>query len=120
MSSSSPALTRLATYGTLAPGEVNSHVLAGLEGRWTKGVVRGWLRDAGWGARHGCPGIELDPHGDPVDVHVFQAEALVAHWDRLDAFEGPEYRRTEVCVTTGDGAVSAYIYALDPDGKRAE
>jgi gamma-glutamylcyclotransferase (GGCT)/AIG2-like uncharacterized protein YtfP len=38
---------RLATYGTLAPGRVNHHQLAGLDGHWRQGTVKGTLVDAG-------------------------------------------------------------------------
>jgi hypothetical protein len=41
---------RLTTYGSLAPGRPNHHQLDGLEGRWSRGHVRGTLVDAGWGA----------------------------------------------------------------------
>lgn len=39
--------TRLATYGTVAPGRANHHQLAGLAGRWLQGTVRGRLVAAG-------------------------------------------------------------------------
>ncbi|WP_253185804.1 gamma-glutamylcyclotransferase [Novosphingobium sp. NDB2Meth1] len=35
---------------------------------------------------------------------------MPAHWDRLDAFEGDEYRRGEVMVETAEGRVAAWIY----------
>ena len=49
----------LFVYGTLAPGQVNAHVLAPLSGAWTEAQVSGTLHDAGWGAAHGCPGARL-------------------------------------------------------------
>jgi len=106
------AETRLATYGTLAPGRANAHHLGDLRGTWTTGQVRGRLVQAGWGADLGFPGIILDEGADPVDVHLFHSDDLPEHWPRLDAFEGPGYRRTEVQVTTANGAVSAYIYQI--------
>ena len=56
------------------------------------------LRRSGWGAAHGFPGLEWDPAGDPVPVRVFASPELPAHWERLDAFEGPDYRRIVVPV----------------------
>ena len=41
--------TRLATYGTLAPGRDNNEQLADLKGFWQQGTVRGRLVEAGWG-----------------------------------------------------------------------
>ncbi|MEX0287183.1 MAG: gamma-glutamylcyclotransferase [Paracoccaceae bacterium] len=103
--------TRLATYGTLAPGQVNAHVLAPLNGQWSTGVVRGELVEEGWGAAHGCPGIVLTGNGQ-VDVHLFTSTDLPQYWDRLDTFEGPGYRRVPVSVETADGTVEAFIYEV--------
>ncbi len=98
------ALERLATYGTLAPGRPNHHQLDGLEGRWLKGHVDGMLVDAGWGASLGYQALVLDPAGSAIDVDVFESVDLPAHWERLDAFEGPGYERvvTTVHLPTGD------------------
>lgn len=110
---------RLATYGTLAPGRVNHHQLAELSGTWRKGIVRGRLLEEGWGAAHGCPGIVLDPEGPEVEVHIFESSDLPAHWARLDAFEGPGYRRVEVAARTQDGAqdgsLAVSLYELAPE-----
>lgn len=107
-----PAAHRLATYGTLAPGRANAHQLDGLNGVWTTGVVHGHLREAGWGAAMGYPGITLDTGGPAVDVHVFTSADLPAHWARLDAFEGAGYQRVAVAVQTAAGSVRAFIYQL--------
>jgi gamma-glutamylcyclotransferase (GGCT)/AIG2-like uncharacterized protein YtfP len=104
--------TRLATYGTLAPGRVNHHQLAGLEGHWQQGTVRGWLGAAGWAAPLGYPGLLLDPSGPLVDVYLFESPDLPDHWPRLDAFEGTDYRRVVTQVRTADGEVPAWIYVL--------
>jgi len=107
---------RLATYGTLAPGRQNHGQLADLPGRWLIGHVRGSLVDAGWGAKLGFPALVLDPDGTPVDVFVFESEALLDHWHRLDAFEGPGYRRATVDVSTPEGVLPASIYVVtEPD-----
>jgi gamma-glutamylcyclotransferase (GGCT)/AIG2-like uncharacterized protein YtfP len=101
---------RLAVYGSLAPGEVNHHELAALNGRWVQGTVQGKRIDAGWGAGLGFPGLILDPSGPSVAVHVFESPDLPDHWSRLDEFEGPGYRRVVTIVRTVDGDLSAYVY----------
>lgn len=102
--------TRFAVYGTLAPGRPNHHQLAGIDGRWCDGTVRGRLVAKGWGAQQGYPALILDPAGDPIAVQLFTAPDLPAHWPRLDAFEGEEYRRVVAEVTVGDAVVGAWIY----------
>jgi gamma-glutamylcyclotransferase (GGCT)/AIG2-like uncharacterized protein YtfP len=104
--------TRLATYGTLAPGRVNHQRLAGLKGRWRQGTVRGRLVDAGWGAALGYPGLVLDPLGPVVEVWLLESLDLPDHWSRLDAFEGTGYRRVVAPVRTADGAWDAWIYVV--------
>jgi gamma-glutamylcyclotransferase (GGCT)/AIG2-like uncharacterized protein YtfP len=108
----SPALERLATYGTLAPGRPNHHQLSDLDGRWLKGRVTGRLVAAGWGADLGFPALVLDPDGTAVDVQVFESADLPAHWSRLDRFEGPGYDRAVTTVRTADGELEASIYVL--------
>lgn len=100
----------LATYGTLAPGRPNAHLLDGLRGRWTHGMVRGRLIEQGWGAAMGYPAIVLDAQGPEVAVHLFVSADLPAHWARLDAFEGTDYRRAAIDVVTDQGRVPAWIY----------
>jgi gamma-glutamylcyclotransferase (GGCT)/AIG2-like uncharacterized protein YtfP len=107
------AETRLATYGTLAPGRVNNDQLCDLSGLWRQGTVKGRLIEAGWGAALGCPGLILDPEGSSIDVALFESEDLPDHWDRLDAFEGDGYRRVSVDVSTADGDVPASIYVIN-------
>lgn len=104
--------TRLATYGTLGPGRPNHGQLSDLSGRWLTGHVRGSLVQAGWGTEFGYPGLILEPDGPLVEVEVFESSALSAHWERLDEFEGPGYRRVAVDVSTAEGVLAASIYVL--------
>ena len=106
------AHNRLVTYGSLAPGERNHHHLDGLEGRWLRGHVHGNFSEAGWGAALGYPALVLDPDGPAVDVHIFESADLPAHWQRLDAFEGPGYQRVAVTAHTDEGRLDAQLYAL--------
>ncbi len=104
------AATRLATYGTLAPGRPNAHQLADVGGTWTTGVVRRRLVEQGWGAAMGYPALVLDPAGEAVSVHLLQSANLPDHWARLDEFEGSSYARFVVQVETTGGEVPVYIY----------
>ena len=103
---------RLAVYGSLAPGRPNHEQLAGLSGDWVPGTVKGHLKDEGWGAAIGFPGIILDPAGPDVEVQIFRSADLPRHWQRLDAFEGEAYRRVTTKVATADGEVAAQIYVV--------
>ena len=108
----SSARTRLASYGSLAPGQVNHHQLAALKGRWLRGTVQGKRIDAGWGTTLGFPGLILDASGPAVDVYLFESADLPDHWSRLDEFEGAGYRRVVTRVRTADGDLSACIYVV--------
>ena len=104
--------SRLAVYGTLAPGRSNAHILAPLKGTWRAGTVRGRLHPEGWGMTEGYPAIILDDAGDDVAVQIFESADLPAHWPRIDDFEGDGYRRVPVAVTVSDETLTAYIYEL--------
>ena len=104
--------TRLAIYGTLAPGRVNHQQISGLSGNWRRGTVNGKLFASGWGAAHGFPGLVLDPLGVLVDVDLLESTDLPEHWARLDEFEGSGYRRVITTVSTEEGELSAWIYVL--------
>jgi gamma-glutamylcyclotransferase (GGCT)/AIG2-like uncharacterized protein YtfP len=106
--------TRLAAYGTLQPGRPNHRQLAGLEGSWRPGTVRGTLTEKGSGPDLGCPALILDDAGPAVAVSLFESPDLPRHWPRLDAFEGDGYARVLARVETAQGAVSAWIYVDAP------
>lgn len=112
---------RLAVYGSLAPGEVNEGVLAPLEGRWEKGIVRGELHREGWGAAHGFPGLVWSPAAEPVEMRVFRSGDLPDHWERIDAFEGEAYDRILVPVAGLAGGLrvcNIYVIAGSLDAGR--
>lgn len=106
------ALNRLASYGTLAPGQSNHDQVAHLKGRWFKGTVRGNRTTADWGQWTGYPGFVLDRTGNEVEVQIFESEELRAHWDRLDTFEGDAYRRVITTAHTERGSLDVSIYTL--------
>lgn len=88
----------LAVYGTLVPGEVNHHVVSNIKGRWIDGIVRGYVFDITWGHADGYDGFYADKDGHQVAVSVLVSDELDRHWNNIDRFEGPGYRRTEVDV----------------------
>jgi len=51
-------LERLFVYGTLGPGRPNEHVLTSIGRTWKTAAVTERLRDEGWRAQLGYPGIE--------------------------------------------------------------
>ena len=106
-------IERLFVYGSLAPGRPNEHVLSAIGGSWEAASVSGSLRQEGWGAAMGYPGIDLDEHGDEVQGFLFSSEKLSDHWAKLDAFEGESYERVLTVVKLrGNRTVDAYIYTL--------
>lgn len=101
----------LATYGTLAPGRRNHHVVSDIAGTWVTGTIRGTFVATGWAVDLGYPAIVLDDtHGDLVAVDVLVSSELDRHLARLDDFEGIGYERVPVTVSTSDGPLTAWIY----------
>ena len=108
------ALQRLFVYGTLAPGEVNAHVLEPLVGEWQEASVRGTLHPQGWGQTHGFPALRLNADAAAVAGLVFQSADLPANWAWLDEFEGSAYQRVETDALLTDGTLcNACIYVLN-------
>jgi gamma-glutamylcyclotransferase (GGCT)/AIG2-like uncharacterized protein YtfP len=106
-------IQHLFVYGTLAPGRPNEHVLTEIGGTWEAGNVTGRLRQAGWGAEMGYPGIDLYEGGDEIQGFLFSSETLSDHWGMLDEFEGEAYERVSTVVKLKDNRkVDAYIYQL--------
>ena len=106
-------IQRLFVYGTLAPGRPNEHVLREIGGSWETATVTGTLRQKGWGASMGYPGIVLDQHGTKIHGYLFSSANLSDHWSELDEFEGESYERVLTEVKLKDNRrVDAYIYEL--------
>ena len=112
---------RLFVYGTLGPGRPNEHVLRAIGGSWEEATVTGTLRQEGWGAAAGYPGIVLDDHGGEVNGFLFSSESLAEHWAHLDEFEGEGYERVLTTVKLENGTtVDAYIYRLSGNHSPAD
>lgn len=112
----------LFVYGTLAPGEVNAHVLGAIDGSWTKAKVGGVLCDQRWGAAHGFPGLRLfrsiasadDAPSHFVSGLLFESEGLSKIWPALDEFEGADYRCELTQAIFEDGMTKpCVVYAVD-------
>jgi gamma-glutamylcyclotransferase (GGCT)/AIG2-like uncharacterized protein YtfP len=109
---------RFVAYGTLRPGEVNHHLLAGL-GSWQSARVRGRLGD--W---NGYPVLRpARADGPALAVMLLTSSRLPDVLPGLDRFEGPAYRRSWVVAepdppTIAGEAVIArcYVEAADPPG----
>ena len=103
----------LFVYGTLMPNCPNGYVLENVVGKFVPATVRGYLKDAGWSASMGYPGIKLNEEGDTIHGYLFYSNNLINHWDNLDEFEGLEFQRQEVNVERYDELdVDTFIYVL--------
>jgi hypothetical protein len=90
---------------------VNHGLVADLRGGWRKGKVRGELHPQGTGRWIGWPLLVPNESASEIDVEVLDSAELPAHWDALDRFEGPAYRRVLVIVDCGTGLEVANLYA---------
>ncbi len=73
------------------------------------------MRNEGWGADLGYPGIVLDNSANQVQGFIFNSEYVDSNWKLLDDFEGEEYERVPLQVTLNSGErVDSFIYVLKP------
>jgi gamma-glutamylcyclotransferase (GGCT)/AIG2-like uncharacterized protein YtfP len=104
---------KLFVYGTLGLGRPNEHLLSNIGGSWNKESVKGVLKNEGWGAEMGFPGLTLDECGEEVEGLVFTSANLAQHWASLDEFEDDAYLRVTSKFTLEDGRiVQAQLYTL--------
>ena len=80
-------------YGTLAPGEVNEHVLATLDGSWVPAGSFGAPHAEGWALTNGLPALQLGPAAAAVAGQIFRSDIFARHWAKVDEFEGEASRR---------------------------
>ncbi len=103
----------LFVYGTLGPGQPNEHILTAVGGAWEEAIVKGHLKEQGWGAEMGYPGIVLDDAGDIIRGFIFCSDNLHDHWDELDEFEGEGYKRISAKILKNNRSTTeAQIYVL--------
>jgi gamma-glutamylcyclotransferase (GGCT)/AIG2-like uncharacterized protein YtfP len=105
----------LAVYGSLAPGQVNHHVVASIAGRWSTAEIEAVWVARGWGSSLGYHALEWRPAAPRQTVHVLHSEQLPLEWRRLDAFEGSDYVRVRVPLKRGlDNLGFASMYTAKP------
>ena len=106
-------IKKLFIYGSLGPGQPNERILAAIGGTWEPAIVKGHLKQCGWGAKMGYPAIVLDKNGEDVSGFVFSSDDLAKHWNKLDDFEGDGYQRVIAEALLGDRRlIEAYVYEL--------
>ena len=111
----------LFVYGTLMPNCPHGNVLEEVVGKFIPATVNGFLKDEGWSASMGYPGIKLNDQGDTVHGFLFYSNNLINHWERIDEFEGEEFVRVPVVVERYDEfEVDTYVYVLKEHSRKEE
>jgi len=101
-------------YGSLAPGQPNYHEISDVPGVWHEGHIYGNILEVGWGASIGYPGLKWDPSGPKVSASILESNVLHQHWERLDEFEGEEYKRIIIPFHTTNGLKGlGHVYSLN-------
>jgi gamma-glutamylcyclotransferase (GGCT)/AIG2-like uncharacterized protein YtfP len=95
----------LIVYGSLAPGEANHFLLAGLEGEWYRCRIRGQM-----GNYRGFKSFRYDPRGPEHPAWLLSSPDISRVLPELDDFEGDEYERIIIPARVGDRWVMAQIY----------
>lgn len=96
---------QLVVYGTLAPGNVNHHIISDIRGDWEDCTVNGHVCEI-----NGLPLFVWEPRGPSLKAQLFTSSVLPSRWEQIDEFEGSYYRRTLIPVARNDGIVIANIY----------
>lgn len=99
---------KLFIYGTLAPGKANHKIIADIQGTWEDGNANGRIDEV-----NGLPFFDWQPGGPFIGAHLFTSNLLPDNWVRLDHFEGSEYKRILVPVTTRNGICIANSYVAN-------
>ena len=96
----------LIVYGSLAPGEANHFLLAGLPGTWERCVIRGHMGKYG-----GFKSFHYAANGPAHPAWLLSSPQLPGFLPELDDFEGEAYERGIIPARVGDRWVTAQIYA---------
>ncbi|MFA4903286.1 MAG: hypothetical protein WC600_11155 [Desulfobaccales bacterium] len=96
---------RLVVYGSLAPGEANHFLLAGLSGEWGRCQIRGYL-----GHYQGFKSFRYDPQGPEHPAWLLGSAELPLLIPELDDFEGEGYERIIIPAKLGEQWVMAQVY----------
>jgi gamma-glutamylcyclotransferase (GGCT)/AIG2-like uncharacterized protein YtfP len=97
--------TRLVVYGSLAPGEANHFLVAGLSGEWRRCHIRGHL-----GHYRGFKSFRYDPQGPEHPAWLLASAELPRVIFELDDFEGEEYERIMIPARVNGHWVMAQVY----------
>jgi gamma-glutamylcyclotransferase (GGCT)/AIG2-like uncharacterized protein YtfP len=97
--------TKLIVYGSLAPGEVNDFMLAGLAGEWHPCRIRGRM-----GTFLGFKSFRYDPQGPEHPAWLLVSADLPRIIPELDDFEGEAYERRIIPARVNGGWVRAQVY----------
>jgi gamma-glutamylcyclotransferase (GGCT)/AIG2-like uncharacterized protein YtfP len=97
--------TRLATYGTLKPGEINNSILDKYQGKWYQGSVNGYIEHL-----DGLPYFKWNLAASAIDIMVFESkDNFMAEIDR---FEGKNYRRILIPIKVDEKLIIGNIYEI--------
>lgn len=80
--------SKLGTYGTLKPNNVNHEVLKNIKGDWVTGKVRGFIKE-----EDGLPFFTWSVESKTIELDLFVSESLQKELPRIDQFEGNRYHR---------------------------
>jgi gamma-glutamylcyclotransferase (GGCT)/AIG2-like uncharacterized protein YtfP len=104
------ASTLLFVYGTLKRGQRNHRLLDGQEFVRAARTRPGYrLLDLG-----PYPGLVESDTGGAIEGEIYRVDAATLL--RLDAFEGPQYRRAVIKVQDAGDTVEGYLYQGASDG----
>ena len=94
---------RLATYGTLKPGEINNSILSKYEGSWYHGSVNGYID-----YDNDLPYFKWNLDASAIEVVIF--ESRDNFMPEIDRFEGKNYRRILIPIKDGEKLIIGNIY----------
>lgn len=98
--------TRLAVYGTLAPGQPNESVLSRMRGSWIEGNVKGHVYPVA-----GLPVFEWNTNAEKIPIKLLDSRELPKNLSSIDKFEGSGYKRILIPVSLENNASTvANIY----------
>lgn len=96
---------KLVVYGTLAPENVNHHIISDIQGNWEDCTVNGHVSKI-----NGLPIFVWEPRGPSLKAQMFTSSVLPSRWKQIDEFEGSYYRRILIPVARNDEIAIANVY----------
>lgn len=103
----SSVVDRLFVYGTLLAGQTSRQLVEA----YVKSAAPATARGTIYAFPSGYPGLVVDDRG-PVHGELLVLADLASAFPLLDAYEGDDFVRVLAEVTTADGPVWAWLYAL--------